>query len=501
MRFKKIMLQVKLAFIVAAMAFLHKPIHRKVNDDEYRISRRERTFINEESYQQMIDKHQRKKDQWDLLVESARDTPATPESVTKRNIPFRMDNRPVMTGIPKECDAQANVNISSTSDDELKTESGGLNAQPGLREKYHVIEGNNRMTPFDTPKKNKMDTENLNSHTGKDVLANDNAHVCLKPTANDDDVINEVVRNNTSQPQSRSIESPRVRMDSVRSPLLNRRRSGVSVSRESGKSRRPPKASESGPANHDQSDMTVTDLNLGDSTARTLRSDSDMLNSSLRLRRQKSVKFDDTDYRRENSVEISAEERKRMLKEYETKTGRKLPPIPGAPKTNRRVSLTVQLDEFKEQYGKSLDFVAVEMARHKLLVSQPPRINFGRSQTDIRKPSLIDVASVTPMVTKVDPMANTISPKTFENVPPPPSPTGADTGDDVDDNGSVVFDENEEELEMIWDDVRKCRYLRGHEPPSMILPEGGANLFVFGRDENDILDLTREGKNLEMIGL
>ncbi|XP_069121531.1 uncharacterized protein [Argopecten irradians] len=48
------------------------------------------------------------------------------------------------------------------------------------------------------------------------------------------------------------------------------------------------------------------------------------------------------------------------------------------------------------------------------------------------------------------------------------------------------------ESDVIWDDVRRCRYLRGYDPPIMIMPKEEINLFVFGRDENDILELQRE---------
>ncbi|XP_033725692.1 uncharacterized protein LOC117315558 [Pecten maximus] len=48
------------------------------------------------------------------------------------------------------------------------------------------------------------------------------------------------------------------------------------------------------------------------------------------------------------------------------------------------------------------------------------------------------------------------------------------------------------ESDIIWDDVRRCRYLRGYDPPIMIMPKEEINLFVFGRDENDILELKRE---------
>ena len=44
--------------------------------------------------------------------------------------------------------------------------------------------------------------------------------------------------------------------------------------------------------------------------------------------------------------------------------------------------------------------------------------------------------------------------------------------------------------EELWDDVRKCRYLRGYDPPEMIMPNN-VNVFVFGKDENDIIEEIR----------
>lgn len=44
--------------------------------------------------------------------------------------------------------------------------------------------------------------------------------------------------------------------------------------------------------------------------------------------------------------------------------------------------------------------------------------------------------------------------------------------------------------EELWDDVRKCRYLRGYDPPEMIMPSN-VNVFVFGKDENDIIEEIR----------
>ena len=44
--------------------------------------------------------------------------------------------------------------------------------------------------------------------------------------------------------------------------------------------------------------------------------------------------------------------------------------------------------------------------------------------------------------------------------------------------------------EELWDDVRKCRYLRGYDPPDMIMPSN-VNVFVFGKDENDIIEEIR----------
>ncbi|XP_060070061.1 uncharacterized protein LOC132550069 [Ylistrum balloti] len=66
----------------------------------------------------------------------------------------------------------------------------------------------------------------------------------------------------------------------------------------------------------------------------------------------------------------------------------------------------------------------------------------------------------------------------------------------IDDDKSST-DSDKETLEMsesdvIWDDVRRCRYLRGYDPPIMIMPKEEISMFVFGRDENDILELRRE---------
>lgn len=44
--------------------------------------------------------------------------------------------------------------------------------------------------------------------------------------------------------------------------------------------------------------------------------------------------------------------------------------------------------------------------------------------------------------------------------------------------------------EELWDDVRRCRYLRGYDPPEMIMPNN-VNVFVFGKDENDIIEEIR----------
>lgn len=52
-------------------------------------------------------------------------------------------------------------------------------------------------------------------------------------------------------------------------------------------------------------------------------------------------------------------------------------------------------------------------------------------------------------------------------------------------------DTDKSNSEYIWNDVRRCRYLRGYDPPEMLLPRGEINLFVFGRDENDILEFKR----------
>ncbi|CAC5425762.1 unnamed protein product [Mytilus coruscus] len=42
----------------------------------------------------------------------------------------------------------------------------------------------------------------------------------------------------------------------------------------------------------------------------------------------------------------------------------------------------------------------------------------------------------------------------------------------------------------LWEDVKKCRYLRGYDPPEMIMP-ANVNVFVFGKDENDIIEEIR----------
>ncbi|XP_070537073.1 uncharacterized protein DDB_G0283697-like [Ptychodera flava] len=37
----------------------------------------------------------------------------------------------------------------------------------------------------------------------------------------------------------------------------------------------------------------------------------------------------------------------------------------------------------------------------------------------------------------------------------------------------------EEEMEKVWEDVRKCRYLRGYDPPEMRMPSGNIDLFDY----------------------
>ncbi|ESP02764.1 hypothetical protein LOTGIDRAFT_230324 [Lottia gigantea] len=48
--------------------------------------------------------------------------------------------------------------------------------------------------------------------------------------------------------------------------------------------------------------------------------------------------------------------------------------------------------------------------------------------------------------------------------------------------------------EGAWKSARKCRYLRGYDPPDMVLPEGENTQFVFGRNFNQALEDKRKHK-------
>ena len=56
---------------------------------------------------------------------------------------------------------------------------------------------------------------------------------------------------------------------------------------------------------------------------------------------------------------------------------------------------------------------------------------------------------------------------------------------------SEVSSDDDPTADETWDDVRRCKYLRGYDPPEMIMPKEEVNVFVFGRNENDILDMKR----------
>lgn len=57
--------------------------------------------------------------------------------------------------------------------------------------------------------------------------------------------------------------------------------------------------------------------------------------------------------------------------------------------------------------------------------------------------------------------------------------------------------DEEHKNDELWDDVRRCRYLRGYDPPEMVMPSN-VNVFVFGKDENDIIEERRQEKLLEL---
>ncbi|XP_048238109.1 uncharacterized protein LOC124115313 [Haliotis rufescens] len=54
---------------------------------------------------------------------------------------------------------------------------------------------------------------------------------------------------------------------------------------------------------------------------------------------------------------------------------------------------------------------------------------------------------------------------------------------EADETGSV--DDNDEK-EGMWDEVAKCRYIRGYDPPEMRIPDEDSATYVFGRSYNDV---------------
>ncbi|XP_071146121.1 uncharacterized protein [Mytilus edulis] len=57
-------------------------------------------------------------------------------------------------------------------------------------------------------------------------------------------------------------------------------------------------------------------------------------------------------------------------------------------------------------------------------------------------------------------------------------------------NEDLIKKSREKINDELWEDVKKCRYLRGYDPPEMIMPTN-VNVFVFGKDENDIIEEIR----------